>query len=115
MAVNYQSYAAQMITQLALLRGTITTVGSLQQATPVVLKAVYTAVQNTLAPFQQAIAAYDADIDTTTFGGVAAGVAAPISAAALLNQALDVEQQARLVVAQAYVARAGVNINNTPG
>lgn len=115
MAVNYQSYAAQMATQLALLRGTITTVGSLQQSTPVVLKTVYAAVQNALAPFQNAIAAYDTDIDTTTFGGVVAGAPAPVSAAALLNQALDVEQQARLIVAQAYVARAGVNINNSPG
>jgi hypothetical protein len=116
MAVNYQAYAAQMLTQIALLNGSISTVGgSLQEATPVVLKTVYTAVQNALVPFQNAIAAFDADIDTTSVGGVIVGLAPPQMSVALLNQALDLEQQARLVVAEAYVARAGVNVNNSPG
>jgi hypothetical protein len=36
-------------------------------------------------------------------------------AAALLSQAFDVAQQAVLVVAEAYVSRVGVNIQDSPG
>jgi NAD-dependent oxidoreductase involved in siderophore biosynthesis len=115
MAVNQAAIAAQLITQLALVNGSISTVGALQEDSPIVLQTVYNAVQNALAPFLAAIAAYDADIDTTSVGSVVTGGAGPQLAAALLNQAADVAQQARLLVAQAYVSRVGVNVLNAPG
>lgn len=115
MAVNQAAIAAQLITQMALVKGSISTVGTMQEDSPIVLKTVYNAVQNALVPFLAAIATYDADIDTTSVGGVVAGVAAPQLATALLNQAADVAQQARLLVAQAYVSRVGVNVLNAPG
>lgn len=115
MAVNQAAIAAQLITQLALVNGSISTVGTMQEDSPVVLQTVYNAVQNALAPFLAAIATYDADIDTTTVGSVVTGGAPPQMAIALLNQAADVAQQARLLVAQAYVSRVGVNVLNAPG
>jgi hypothetical protein len=115
MAVNYQQYAAEMITQMDLVNASISTAGSLDNASPTVLAVVYDAVQNALVPFQSAITAFDADIDTTSVGSVVAGDAAPQLTAALLNQAFDVAQQAVLVVAEAYVTRVGVNIQDSPG
>ena len=115
MSVNYSNYAAQILTQMALVNASISTVGKLQEATPITLKPVYAAVQNALVPFQAAIAAYDGDIDNTSVGGVVAGVPAPQLAIALLNQAQDLAQQSALVIAAAYVSRVGINVNNSPG
>lgn len=116
MAVDGNQYYEQMITQMDLVQASITTVGTpLQETSPVVLETVYTAVQSATVPFDQAIAAFDADIDTTTFAGVQPGVPGPINAVALLEQSADVEQLALLIVGRAYVTRVGVNINNAPG
>lgn len=115
MSVDLNTYTAQMITQMALVQGSITTVGTLENATPKALEIVYAAVANALVPFNQAIAAYEADIDTTTVGGVVTGVAPLSVAATLLTQTDDVEQEAVLIVTRAYLARVGANINNATG
>jgi hypothetical protein len=115
MTVNGNLYAAQMITQMALVQGSISTVGDLESATPVVLQTIYAAVKNAVAPFNAAIKAYDADIDVTSVGGVVVGFPPPLMAAQLLGQTTDVEAQGRLIVGRAYVNRIGININNAPG
>jgi hypothetical protein len=115
MAVDYAAYQAEMLTKMALVNASISTVGRLDGTSPVVLATVYKAVQNALAPFNAAIAAFDADIDQDSVGGVVAGLPGPTLAAALLNQAFDVSQEAVTVTARAYVSRVGVNIANATG
>ena len=115
MSVDFNGLAAKMLTQMALVNASISTVGTLQEATPITLRTVYAAVQNALAPFDSAIAAYDADIITTSVGGVILGTAAPTLASILLTQSTDVGQQSLAVIGRAYVARAAVNVLNSPG
>jgi hypothetical protein len=115
MAVDQVSIAADLTAKIVAVNAAISAVGSLEIAPPQVLKTVYAPVQDALASFESAISAYDADIDTSSVGGVVAGLPAPQLAAALLNQALDVAQQGRLVIAMAFTARVGVNVLNAPG
>jgi len=115
MSVDFNDYVAQITTQMALVNGSISVVGDLQDATPVVLATIYAAVLNALAPFEAAIAATDADIITTSVGGVVSGQPSPFLSATLLEQTLDVEQQARLIIAASYVTRVGANVFSSPG
>jgi hypothetical protein len=114
-AVDQSAMAAQLTAGIAAVNEVLSTVGSLQNTKPAVLSTVYAAVQNALAPFDDAIAAFDADIDTASVGGVTSGLPAPQLSAALLVQATDIEQQGRLVLARAFLSRAGVNLQNAPG
>lgn len=115
MAVNQAATAAQLTAAVAAVNAAIAAVGVLQDASPEALGGVYTAVQSAVAAFEGAVAAYDADIDTTSLGGVVPGSPVPLMVASLLEQAGDVTQQAVLVVAAAYVSRVGVNVLNAPG
>jgi hypothetical protein len=93
----------------------ITTVGTLETASPVVLNTVYQAVQNARAPFDSALAALDSSIDMVNIGSVAAGVLGHVSAPLLLAQQQAVEQEAIILVAEAYLVRVGANVFNSPG
>lgn len=115
MSVDQTATAAQLTAAIAAVNASISTVGTLQNDSPVVLATVYAAVQSALVPFDNAIAAYDADIDTTTVAGVVAGIPVPQMISTLLVQAGDVAQQAILVVARSFVSRVGINVANAPG
>lgn len=115
MSVNINDFTAQMLTQMALVQGAISTVGDLDKANILTLNVVYAAVKNLVAPFDNAIAAYDADIDIASVGGVVVGIGPPIMAQNLLVQADDLEKQGLLVVGRAYAVRTSANIANAPG
>ena len=115
MAVNQATYAAQMTAQIQSVNAVISSIGALATAPPVILQTLYTAVQSALVPYQNAIAAIDADIDITSVGRVTAGGFGPVLATSLLVQASDVAQQAILIVAEAYLTRVGINCLNAPG
>lgn len=115
MSVDFNDYTAQMITQMALVQASITTIGNLDEVNLTTLQIVYAALQNLQAPFDAAIAAVELDIDQTSVGSVVLGLPPPMMVNLLLNQATDVEQEARLVVGRAYVSRIGVNVSNSPG
>src|SRR5260221_13882404 len=102
MAVTQSSYATQMTAQIAAVNKTISTIGTLENNPPVILATIYTAVQNARVPFDNAIAAFDADIDGTSVGGVVAGLPAPQPSATLLNQGSDVMEEWAGVIAAAY-------------
>lgn len=115
MAVNQAAVAAKLTAGIQAVNETISTVGELNSSRPDILSTVYAVVKDALIPFVEAIAAYDADIDTGSVGGVVKNLPAPQLAAVLLNQTKSVEQQARLVIAEAFLSRVGVNLNNAPG
>jgi hypothetical protein len=116
MAVNQISFASQMTAAIAAVNAAISAVGApLENSPPSVLNTVYAAVQNARVPFDNAIAAFDADIDTTSVGSVVIGLPAPQLAAALLNQASDLMQEWQVIVAEAYLVRVGANAANAPG
>lgn len=115
MTVAQASFASQMTAQIAAVNAVISTIGTLENNPPSILATLYTAVQNARAPFDAAIAAFDADIDMTSVGGVVPGLPAPQLAAALLNQASDVMQEWLVIIAEAYLVRVGANAANAPG
>lgn len=115
MSVDINTYTEQMLTQMALVQGAISTVGVLDSATQPALDVVYEAVADALAPFNAAIAAYEADIDTTSVGGVVSGIAPPTMSDELLVQADDVTKEADLIVARAYLSRIGASVKSAPG
>jgi hypothetical protein len=115
MAVIQSSFAAQMTAQIAAVNAVISTIGTLENNPPVILRTLYTAVQNARVPFDAAIAAFDADIDITSVGSVVPGVPAPQLAAALLNQTSDVMQEWQVIIAEAYLVRVAANAFNAPG
>lgn len=93
----------------------ISTVGVLENADPVALSVVYAAVQTAVAPFAAAIAALDAAIDENSVGSVVAGVLGQTTAPLLYAQMRDVEKEAKLIIAQAFLIRAGANIAGAIG
>lgn len=115
MAVDQVSIAADLTAKIVAVNAEISTVGTLAVDSPIILSTVFTTVQSALVPFNNAIVAFDADIDITSVGGVITGPAGPVLAADLLNQASDVSQQGILVVARAFLSRVGTNIANAPG
>lgn len=115
MSVDINEFTAQMATQMALVQGAISTVGDLDSANIFTLNVVYAATKNLIVPFDDAIAAYEVDIDIASVGGVVIGIGAPIMAKNLLIQADDLEKQGLLVVGRAYVVRTSANIANAPG
>jgi hypothetical protein len=115
MAVAQASFATQMTAQIAAVNAVISTIGTLENNPPVILATIYTAVQSARVPFDNAIAAFDADIDGTSVGGVVAGLPAPQLATTLLNQASDVMQEWQVIIAEAYLVRVGANAFNAPG
>jgi hypothetical protein len=115
MTVAQASFAAQMTAQIAAVNAVISTIGTLENNPPVILATIYTAVQNARVPFDNAIAAFDGDIDQTSVGGVVPGLPAPQLAATLLNQASDVMQEWQVIIAEAYLVRVGANAFNAPG
>jgi hypothetical protein len=115
MSVAQAAFASQMTAQIAAVNAAISTIGTLENNPPVILATIYTAVQSARVPFDNAIAAFDADIDITTVGGVVPGLPAPQLAAILLNQASDVMQEWQVIVAEAYLVRVGANAFNAPG
>lgn len=115
MSVDIAKYTAEMLTQTALVQASITTVGTLDRASPKALEVVYAAVQNALAPFDAAIAEYEAEIETTSFGGVIIGRHPVQCAAKLIEQATDVIEEERVRQARSFVSRIGNNVNNSPG
>src|SRR5260370_4164828 len=115
MAVTQSSFATQMTAQIAAVNAAIATIGTLENNPPTILATIYTAVQSARVPFDNAIAAFDADIDGTSVGGVVPGIPAPQLATALLNQASDLMQEWLVIIAEAYLVRVGVNAVNPPG
>lgn len=115
MTVTQSSYATQMTAQIAAVNKTISTIGTLQNQPTTILATIYTAVQSARVPFDNAIAAFDADIDGTSVGSVVPGIPAPQLAIALLNQTSDLMQQWLVIIAEAYLVRVGVNAFNAPG
>lgn len=115
MTVAQTTFGAQMTAQITAVNAVISTIGTLENNSPVILATLYTAVQNARVPFDNAIAAFDADIDTTSVGSVVPGLPAPQLAAALLNQASDLMQEWQVIVAEAYLVRVGANAFNAPG
>ena len=106
---------AGLTAAISAVNAAISVVGTLESASPVVLSTVYQAVQNARAPFDNALASMDSSINMSAIGGVVAGSPAVASAAALLAQQQDVEQEAIILVAEAFLVRAGVNVLNAPG
>lgn len=115
MTVAQTTFGAQMTAQITAVNAVISTIGTLENNSPVILATLYTAVQNARVPFDAAIAAFDADIDITSVGSVVPGLPAPQLAAALLNQASDLMQEWQVIVAEAYLVRVGANAFNAPG
>jgi hypothetical protein len=115
MAVDQASIAAQATAGIVAVNAAISTVGTLQGAGITLLSTVTAAVESALPAFQFGIDALDADIDEANAGGVAAGLAPPEMAAALMVQASEMQQLATLVTAKAFLARAGINIEQAPG
>lgn len=105
---------AGLTAAISAVNAAISAVGTLETASPVILGTVYNAVQNARQPFDAAVASLDSGINSV-IGGVVAGVPAPISAAALIAQQQTVEQEAIILVAEAYLVRTGVNVLNSPG
>ena len=115
MAVAQNYYAAQMTAAIAAVNAVISTVGTMQYDSPVVLTQVYVAVQNARIPFDQAFIAFENDIDETSVGSVVVGQPPQLMAQALLNQASDLNQEYKVIVAEAYLLRAGQNVLLAPG
>src|SRR5260370_31828746 len=115
MTVNQSSFASQMTAQIAAVNAAISTIGTLENNPPVILNTIYTAVQSARVPFDNAIAAFDADIDQTSVGGVVAGLPAPQLAVTLLNQASDVIEALRGVVCRGYLHAVGAHARNGRG
>lgn len=115
MTVAQNAYATQMTSAIAAVNAVLSTVGTMQYDSPIVLNTVYVAIQNARAPFDAAFQAFEADIDQTSVGGVVTGQPPPLMIAALLNQASDLNQEYNVIVAEAYLLRAGQNITLAPG
>jgi hypothetical protein len=115
MAVNQAVLAAAMTVAIGNVNNTISTIGALETAPTVVMQTLYLAAGNALAPFNAAIAAFEADIDQTTFGGATPGVPGLQVAYNLLTQASDLTQEWQTIVAQAYLIRVATNAYNAPG
>jgi hypothetical protein len=113
--VNNALLQTNMAAALTVVNTAIPTIGTLQESPPSTIKTVYNAVQNALAPFNAAIASYDADIDTSSVGGVVATLLPLQMVTALKNQVLDVGNQAITIIAQSYVTRVASNLYNFPG
>jgi hypothetical protein len=93
----------------------ITSVGTLEGASLPTLAPAIAAVSAALPVFDAAISSLDAGISTTTTGGVVAGQPAPDVAQALLQQTSDVQQEAMLLNARAYLRRVNANLAQAPG
>ena len=115
MAVNQAALAASLTAQIVAVNAAISTVGTLQDASLTVLSTVTATVESALPVFDAGVAALDADIDEVNAGGVTTGLPAPALAAALNTQASEMAQLATLLTARSYLARAGVNIEESPG
>lgn len=115
MATDTVQIAADATAAIVVVNAAISTVGTLQGAGIKVLATVAAAVESALVPFDKGIASLDAGIDLVTVGGVAAGMIGPELADALNAQAAEMSQLATLVKARAYLARAGVNVEEAPG
>jgi len=115
MTVPQNAYALQMTAAIASVNAVIDTIGTMQYDSPIVLNTVYVAVQNARAPFDAAFQAFENDIDQTTVGGVDVGIPAQLMAPELLNQASDLMQEYNVIIAEAYLLRAGQNILIAPG
>lgn len=115
MAVAQQAYGAQMTAAIAAVNAVIATVGTMQYDSPTVLNTVYVAIQNNRAPFDQAFLAFEADIDQTSVGGVIVGQPPQLMIDELVNQASDLDQEYKVIIAEAYLLRAGQNVLLAPG
>jgi hypothetical protein len=115
MTVNQTSFATQMTAAISAVNAVISTVGSLENDSPIIVQTIFSSVQSNRVPFDKAIAAFDADIDITSVGSVVVGKPAPVLATALLNQASDVMQEWQVIIAEAYLIRVGQNCLNAHG
>ena len=115
MVIDQSALAASLTAQIVAVNAAISTVGTLQGASLTVLSTVIAAVESALPVFDAGIAALDADIDEVNAGGVTTGIPGPAIVAALNTQASEVSQLATLLTARSYLARAGVNIEESPG
>ena len=115
MTVAQNYYGLQMTQALANVNAVIATVGTMQYDSPVVLNTVYQAIQNNRWPYDQAFVAFEADIDQTSVGSVVVGQPAELMAQSLMNQASDLDQEYKVIIALAYLLRAGQNVLLAPG
>jgi hypothetical protein len=100
---------------LAAVQAAVTAAGRLQGASIATVAPVAAAAANALPVVAAAVAALDGSIDTTTVGGVVAGIPTPVMVQTLLRAASDVQQLAKLVYLQGYIGRLATNVAQAPG
>jgi hypothetical protein len=94
---------------------TISTIGTLRTASPLILSTLVTVVDDSLTAINAAIGKLDTEIRTDSVAGMVAGTPAPDLWPVLVRQAYDSRQMAVLLNTRAYAARANVNVENAPG
>jgi hypothetical protein len=115
MAVNQAPISTQVQAALSAVQAAIATVGDIDTATPFELQPVVAAVNAELAVLQSAIAAFDADIITTSVAGMVAGLPAPTLWPILVSQQSDSAQIATLLNALGYLQRLAKNLAQATG
>lgn len=115
MAVDQAAFAAQLESSLAAVQAAVAAAGTISTASPFALAAVTQAVNAEIANLESAIAAYDADIITTSVAGVVAGPPAPTIWPILLNQVDDSVLLTRLINALGYLQRLSTNLAQATG
>jgi hypothetical protein len=116
MALDQGGLATALAGDLVTVLNSISTVGTLQTASPLILSTKLSPPVNTvLADLNAAIAELDTEIITDSVAGMVAGNAAPDLWPILVTQAYDSRQMANLLTARAYAGRVQVNVENSPG
>jgi hypothetical protein len=115
MAVHTLAISTQLQAALAAVTAAIAAAGTISTATPFALAPVAAAVSAEIATVQSAIAAFDADIATSSFAGLAAGNPPPTMWPLLLTQVSDSQQIAVLLNALGYLQRMAINLAEATG
>ena len=115
MAVNQDAIATQVQAALTSVQSAIAAAGTLSTATPFALAPAAAAVAAAVSTVQNAIAAFDADMITTSVAGMVVGSPPPVLWPILLNQVSDSQQIAVLLDALGYLQRLATNLAEATG
>lgn len=114
-AVSQQSFSTQISAALASVQSALSAIPVLRDATLVQLAPVILAASSALAKFASIRATIDAQLSTTSVGGIVPGLPAPQIVSTYLQQLTAIEQLNTLVNAEAYLGRILTNLGQATG
>jgi hypothetical protein len=115
MAMDQLEVAGEIGDSLTTVLATVSTIGTLQTASPLILSTLITVMGDSLAAINAAISQLDTEIITDSVAGMVAGTPAPDLWPVLVAQANDSRQMALFLNVRAYAGRAQTNTAMSPG